>query len=117
MKNLLKAAQIAAESKDRLKNFRLGCVGLRRDGVFVFASNVVAPENPSPSSHAEARVLRKCGKGAIIWVARILRNGTWAMAKPCKNCQSLIKNLGVKKVYFTVGPDEWDVWEPGKETA
>ena len=63
------------------------------------------------SAHAEHRVLKKAGKGPILYVARIDRYGHWAMAKPCNLCQTLIKNRRVKRVYYTITKDEWGVME------
>lgn len=114
MKLLHQAAKFAAASKDDNKNFYLACIGLRRDGVLVYATNTIVAEHPTPSAHAEARVLRKTGKGAILWVARVLRDGkTWALAKPCITCTPLIENKDVERVYYTIGPNEWGVWIPG----
>lgn len=111
-----KAAELASNSKERNKKFDLACIALRKDGVLVKATNITVIQNRSPSSHAEARVLRKSGTGAIIWIVRVLKDKkTWAMAKPCKNCQSLIKNYNVKKVYYSTGPGNYEIWTPDKE--
>ncbi len=113
-KILNRAADLAASRVHHNKHFLLGAVALREDGVFVYSTNEVAKENRTPSAHAEARVLRKAGRGAILWVARVLRGDkeTWAQASPCSNCRRLILNHKVKKVYYTIGPDEFGVWEP-----
>ena len=39
--------------------------------------------------------------GAVIYVARILKNGNIAMARPCSSCEKLIRQLGIKKMYYT----------------
>lgn len=62
----------------------------------------------SPDSHAEARLFRKLDYGSTVYVARIRRdNGLIAMAKPCKTCQSVMKNRGVKQCFYTISPSEF----------
>lgn len=54
--------------------------------------------------HAEAVAIREAGekaRGATIFVARINRNGSDLLSKPCDNCQKLIEESGVKNVIFT----------------
>lgn len=111
--NTYKLLQLAADlagSSRQYKSFHLSAIALRQDGALVSSSNGIAAEQKTPSAHAEARVLRKAGKGAILWVARVLRDRkTWAMSKPCGDCQLLIKASGVKKVYYTIGPGEYGI--------
>lgn len=105
------AAKLAANTKQQGKQFLLGCIAERKDGALVKSTNSKV-KVPEASAHAEARSLRKAGFGATLWVARVLKDGSWAMAKPCKNCETLIRNKGVKKVYYTTGPNSWESWEP-----
>ena len=110
------AAKLAAQSKDDQKNFFLGCIALRKDGVLVSSTNQTVIEHKTPSAHAEARVLRKAGWGAILWVARVLKDRqTWANAKPCSFCRTLIANKNVQKVYYTIGPNEYGIWKPPRK--
>jgi deoxycytidylate deaminase len=109
---LKKAVWIAGESPDK-KSFYMACVGKRADGAIVSSVNHCVSNQRIPKHHAEARVLRKCDHGSTLYVARVLKDKkTWANAKPCKKCQALIKNMGVKRVYYTVGPNEWGTWIP-----
>lgn len=113
MKSMLQlAASVAAGGPDR--NFRLGCVVKRRDGAVICSTNVNT-QKPSPDAHAEARALRKTDKGATMWVARVNKDMSWTMARPCSRCQARIKNKGIKKVYYTISDNEWGVWHPQKE--
>lgn len=91
------------------KNFLLGCVALRRDGAVVVASNI-RTQDPMPSAHSEFRCLRQAGQGATLWIARVDRAGKPCMAKPCKYCETLIRNKMVKRVYYTVNENECHVW-------
>lgn len=111
MKYLKLAAKIAKDNQKEDKRFDLGCVGIRKDGVVVSGTNVTTPYNRSPSQHAESRVIRKCGRGAVLFIARILKDGSWAQSKPCHNCFTLIKNMGIKKIYYTTGPKAYECLE------
>lgn len=54
--------------------------------------------------HAEAVAIKEAGekaRGATIFVARINRNGSDLLSKPCENCQKLIEESGIKNVIFT----------------
>ena len=108
---LEEAAKIACRGDSR--SFYLGCVIKRKDGAIVSSANGRL-KIPCPDGHAEAKALRKAGKGAkVLCVARILKSTKeWAMAKPCKECQKRIRSMNVKKVYYTIGPNEYGVWYP-----
>jgi deoxycytidylate deaminase len=57
------------------------------------------------SRHAEEVAIREAGKnckGAILYVARVNRQGEDRNSKPCHICNSLIENSGIKKVIYTV---------------
>jgi deoxycytidylate deaminase len=49
--------------------------------------------------------LREAGsnsRGAILYVARVNRQGIDRNSKPCYICNELIENSGIKKVIYTV---------------
>ena len=57
------------------------------------------------SRHAEEVAIREAGsnaKGAILYVARVNRQGADRNSKPCHICSDIIKSSGVKKVIYTV---------------
>lgn len=57
------------------------------------------------SIHAEVKAILSCPRSKLIgsemWVYREKADGTPAIAKPCKNCQKVLIEAGVKKVYYT----------------
>lgn len=110
---LQQAANLAFDAADGRKNYLLACIARRKDGAIVRSRNSTM-RHPCSDGHAESRVLRKAGHGATLWVARVTRNGEWKMAKPCEKCQALIRNHSVKRVYYTIAPNEWGVWIPEK---
>lgn len=105
------AANVANEGSSKRDNrsFLLGAVGMRNDGVIVSARNIAATD-VTPSAHAEARVVKKLTCDSIVWVARVGRgSNSWALARPCEKCQRRMKTAGVRKVVYTIAPNEWGV--------
>lgn len=97
--HLNKALALACTGVKR--RYQLAAVGIRHDGVVVSSRNSSAVDK-TPSAHAEARLARKLTPGSIVFVARKRRDrknpGT---AKPCKNCMTRLRSVGVKRVYYT----------------
>lgn len=116
---LKEAAKIATIEEYYKRNFLLGCVGIRRDGAIVSAKNGAVISSTFDQyriisdAHAECRVLRKLGKGGVLYVSRVLKkDGTYAMAKPCKVCSARIQHAKVQKVFFTIDQEHYGVWFP-----
>lgn len=108
---------------EEIRNFFIGCVGIRNDGALVSAKNGAVHSTQVdnyqllPDSHAEGRVLRKLGKGGTLYVSRIARgSGGWAMARPCKMCRVRLKSFDVKKAYYTIDNRHYGVWLPKSDT-
>ncbi len=93
----------------------MGAVGIRKDGTVVQSWNISPGGTTFErcfSGHAEARLARKLDSGSTVYVARVRRdNGKMAMAKPCPNCERILKNRGVIKVLYTVNDNEYGVLE------
>ena len=72
----------------------------------------VSPEHVKTdcSYHAEEVAIRESGednlRGAIIYVARINRQGKDRDSKPCSKCAFLIDKVGIKRVVFTMEAGE-----------
>lgn len=67
---------------------------------------IVSPEHIKTdcSFHAEEIAIRESGenlKGAIIYVARVNRQGKDRDSKPCPRCISLIEEVGIKRIIYT----------------
>jgi len=109
VKRYFKDAQQVAlkgDTKDVQRHYRLGAVGVRRDGVAVSASNVPCRQTHA-RAHAEARLVRKLDRGSEIYVVRIRRDGSLANARPCPNCQNTMRAHGVKSCYYSISQNEW----------
>lgn len=107
---LLLAAEVADLSADRYRKAFVGAVAIRCDGVIVSSRNggVSDPRGRCPSIHSEVRVCRKAGFGATIYISRVKRDGSLALAKPCITCMQALKNHRVEAVYYTVSNDQWE---------
>ena len=42
--------------------------------------------------------------GAVLYVVRVRKDGTFGMSKPCEVCQGAMKFLNIKKIYYST-PD------------
>lgn len=118
------AAGVAlSNDEDDIRNFWIGAVGIREDGVLVSSRNgpVFSTEVDNYqlvlTSHAEGRLLRKLGKYGTIYVAR-LKPGTrqLGMARPCGMCQVRIKAFKVDKVYYSINDNQYGIWYPQNDT-
>ena len=101
------ALNTASKDRSRVrKSYRLGAIAIRRDGTIVTAQNGLN-YCPNQKTHAESRVLKKAGQGAILFVSRIARDGSIRMARPCPKCLKEIQNRKVYKVYYTISNHEY----------
>jgi tRNA(Arg) A34 adenosine deaminase TadA len=108
MRKIFQYLEIAAKigsKRDDKRQYWIGAVGKRSDGTLVFSSNGPTPK-PDRCSHAEYKLTKKLDYGAIVYVARVLRNGDFAMAKPCANCVRALQSKRVKRVYYTIANNE-----------
>ena len=113
-KMMMIAASVAVKCQDKSidnRSFLLGAVGLRSDGVIVTSRNI-ASTDCAPNHHAETRLIRKLTPNSTVWVARVSKkDARWALARPCTGCQRRLQSAGVSRVVYTIGPDEWGVWD------
>ena len=107
---LLYTAAKVAVSKVDCRSYLIGAVAIRSDGAIVQACNSPNVNKKNPKVHAEYKLSKKLDIGAIVYVARVKRfDGSFAMARPCKNCLAVLKKKKVKLIYFTVSDNEWGV--------
>ncbi len=100
-------AKQAALSKD-LRQYKLGAVGIRTDGTIVTSRNLPT-RAPNPRAHAEYRLIQKMDWGSIMYVVRVLADGSLTMSRPCKYCVSSMRLRGIKKCYYSITNDEYGV--------
>lgn len=104
------ARYFAAKSKARkmhgavlVRSGRVVGTGYNRERNSPF---VVSPEHIKPhcSRHAEFLAIREAGSnasGAVLYVARVNRQGRDRISKPCMLCQAEIEKNNIKKVIYT----------------
>lgn len=109
-RKMLDIASRIGRSKDDDRHFALGAVAIRGDGKMVSSYNGKVPY-PDRRSHCEARLCRKLDYGSIVFLTRTIATGEWANSKPCPSCEKALKTAKVKKVYYTIGPDQWAILE------
>ena len=105
--------EVATSKKDR-RTFRLGAVGIRSDGALVNSANGPT-DHPRPHVHAEFRLCTKLDYGAVVFVARVKRDESFGIARPCKDCRRILKSRNVKKVYYTISNEEYGTYIPIQE--
>lgn len=101
-------AKDSAICKEKIdyRNFMIGAVGIRADGAIVRARNS-ADRAYCPTGHAEAKLVKKLDKGAVVFVCRVRKSGEFGLAKPCKSCETILRNKGIKEVYYSINDDEF----------
>jgi pyrimidine deaminase RibD-like protein len=99
-----KAIELAHSSKCR---HRHGCVVVKNGKIIAKSTNKKVGD-PSVefrlALHAEFAAVVAAGtqaSGATVYVARVQADGSPALSKPCKKCESMMKRSGVSKVVWT----------------
>ena len=71
--------------------------------------------------HAETACVlgieRGTTQGATIYTARVNKSGEWKMSKPCSMCHEVMKFVGIRKVVYTIGPNEWGSYKLNDDDA
>ncbi len=90
------------------RRYKLGAVGIRTDGTIVKSRNLPTKE-PDKTAHAEYRVIQKLDWGSTVYVVRVLANGKFSLARPCKYCLIALRLRGIKKCYYSISDTEYGV--------
>ncbi len=108
MKRFFRRAKKAAARGKDCRSYRLGAVGVRRDGTIVTSKNI-PNRYPEHQAHAEARLTKKLDRGSVVYVVRIDRKNNLTTARPCKACQRLMRGRGVFRCYYSISEHEYGV--------
>lgn len=111
-------AKIASEKSNY--RIRMGAVLLQNGRCISVGCNTVKSHpkwsyEDKKTIHAEADCLRAISKylhritKGVMFVYREHRDGLPGMAKPCENCQRLLREYGVKTVYYST--NEFPFWD------
>jgi cytidine deaminase len=109
---LARQVALKGDTLEANRHYRLGAVGIRTDGAIVTANNIPIrkPESHAKAhAHAETRLVRKLDWGSIVYVVRTRRDGSLAIARPCRRCQSAMRLRGVRYCYYSINDTEYGV--------
>ena len=91
--------------------FRLGAILVYKNSIVSVGMNsykthpLMAARTEWPFLHAEQHAIIRAGvdncEGLDLYIARVLKNNDLAMSKPCDVCIELIKDVGIKNVYYS----------------
>ena len=91
--------------------FRLGAVLVHRNSIVSVGMNsykthpLMAARTEWPFLHAEQNAIIRAGldncEGLDLYIARVLKNNTLALSKPCAVCTELIKDVGIRNVFYS----------------
>jgi dCMP deaminase len=107
LKYILLARKISKQSTHK---FQIGAVLVKKNKILSIGYNQADkthPKSPHPfkTIHAELDCILQISEEDVIntsiYIYREHANGELANAKPCIYCHGLLKNLGIKKVYYT----------------
>lgn len=107
---------IALAEQNQAPKWKLAAVGTLGGSVLGVGINTFEQNDSPPGTinwfdlgrHAETNCLRACGKvPKTIYVARTTKKGLPALALPCRKCYTSLCDAGVKRVVFTVSPNEY----------
>lgn len=101
------AVKVANLAKNN-RNYYVGAVAKRKDGVIVGSPNGW-PILQSAWHHAEARLARKIETTDVVYVARVKKTGEVAMSRPCEGCQIILRSKKISKVIYTISDKEYGV--------
>ena len=117
------AVRMAGKSTSK---FRLGAVLVYKANILSTGHNDMARTHPLQQKYAKGvsftlglhaeidaclGVTKADLQGADLYVARILKNGNVALAKPCRICQRFILDVGIRRVYYSFSNEGWEELE------
>lgn len=113
-KRINKALLVATQSTYK---HRMGAVIYKKGRLIGYGYNKIncstqkLGKSKQGTIHAEKSAVISCIKhseksldkvqGASIYVSRITRSNSIGLAKPCSNCEKLLRAVGIKWVYYT----------------
>lgn len=103
--------ELAKKLSEKSKyHHKLGAVVVKKGKILGVGFNQpekTHPKSPNPfkTIHCELDAIIGISKedlqGASIYIYRQYKDGSPAMAAPCRDCRNLIKHVGIKKVFHT----------------
>lgn len=100
-------------------NFRHGAVLVRGGKIINCSCNKKRPvsfahryhHNQCGSLHAEIGCVLNMNRikteDCDLYVVRIFHDGRFAMSRPCSMCQIICHEMGIRRIYYSIGPEEF----------
>ena len=86
-----------------------------KDSYSSFGRRFRAPHRGHATVHAELGCIldmpRNVTTGADVYVRRINKKGDFRNSKPCSMCHSVLKHVGVKRVYYTTNHNTIEMYK------
>lgn len=101
------ASKIAEKSTSK---YRLGCIIVKKGKIVSVGYNSTSKTHPKSRTwgnylHSEIRALISLSKedsnNATVYVARIRKDSSYAISKPCPVCYEALKVAGIKFIVYT----------------
>lgn len=94
--------------------FRFGCLLVKRKRIVSWGVNsgkthpVISQRYIRGKRHAEVDCLIRYGlknslEGLTLIIVRIRPDGSWALARPCPQCYTLLTQRGLADMWYTIG--------------
>lgn len=113
------AAREALSSND--KSFRVGSLLVRGSNIIRASKNqglkthplkkLMYPERAYKGLHAEVSLLTGLRpydvENADVYVVRLLKSDRWALAKPCHECESFLRGMNIRRVFYSIEDNEY----------
>ena len=123
-RNMELAAKLASQSSN--PDYRHGALLLRGSNIIGLSTNknrhswfgnrFRERDCGHATHHAELGCIlgidRRKTMGSVMYVCRIGKNGDLRLSKPCTMCQSVLRYVGVKKVYYSIDNKTMGVYKP-----
>ena len=88
-----------------VKGGRILNISFNKENFSSFGSRFRKPDTGNATVHAEigavSGIPRKHTYGADLYVVRVGKNGQFQMSKPCDMCRSVLRHVGIKRVFYT----------------
>lgn len=100
-------------SEESTLPIRMGAAVVRGGSILRASCNRRGRGTPGTwTRHAEFRATMNVdSRGATVYIGRRGRNNHIAQARPCKACESHLRELGVRKVVYTIPSEPWFIEE------
>jgi len=97
--------------------FRLGAVLVYKNSIVSVGTNsykthpLMSKRTEWPYLHAEQHAIVRAGvdncEGLDLYIARVKKDNSLALSKPCNVCAELIRDVGIKNIYYSTDTEEF----------